>query len=95
MMTKYCDMNDQVFKADRPDELVRYLHEASYAQASSDAIFMQQMAGRVKSWADQDIRFSSCEEFVEDLIRVGYLKIVPDEDDTSKMEKDSDYDDKE
>jgi len=79
-MTKYQDNNGTIFEADTPEELVRYLHEASYAQAESDALFMEEMAGRIRFMSGQEVRHSSCEEFVQDLIKAKQLAIVEDEE---------------
>jgi hypothetical protein len=91
-MTVYKDINHQVYEADSAEELVRHLHESSYAQAADDFKFMKEMAGRVEFTTNQLIRCSSPREFVDDLIKIGFLNVdqeKKDEEDKDEKEEDS------
>ena len=48
--------------------------------SSNDKEFMKQMASRIRFTMNQDVRCDSAEQFVTDLLTIGYLKIVPDEE---------------
>ena len=72
----YMTNDGERYAASSPEELVSQLHDASYAPAKSDAEFMRQMAERAKAVTGSDVRHSSAEEFVGDLIAVGWMKAV-------------------
>jgi hypothetical protein len=77
------------YRVDNLAHLVSSMHDDSYAHAATDTIFMKEMAERVKFTTDQEIRSDSVENFVEDLISIGYLKEVNDND-SADEDKDED-----
>lgn len=76
---KYLTINEEKFSADRADELVNLMHDASLTRAANDTEFMKQLAGRLKFMTGQDVRVDDAEVFVADLINCGYLKPVADD----------------
>ena len=62
-------------------ELVISLHDDSYAKAPTDAQFMREMAERAEAATDATVRSNTIDNFIADLLTIGYLKEVRDEED--------------
>jgi hypothetical protein len=73
-MTKYVTINGDEYVVDSIGELVSAMHDNSYAHAPSDSQFMREMAERVKFSTSSEVRSDTCENFVSDLMSIGYLK---------------------
>jgi len=71
---KYVTPSGQVYTADSDEELVSLLHEGSYVQCESDDEFMKAMARRVKLQMGSEVSTADAHAFVQDLIKVGFLK---------------------
>lgn len=59
-------------------ELVRVLHKASYSPASNDAEFMRQLSEQTMFATGKVIRFDTPDRFVEDLLKAGLIKAIPE-----------------
>ena len=68
-----------VLQAKNAAELVTMLHSSSYSQAENDQAWMQQTAERTEEQTGSTIRTASPAFFVHDLIQLGLLKEL-DED---------------
>lgn len=69
------------YRAQDAADLVHQLHESSYSPCDSDEEFMDEMATRVKMTMGREVSSACAEDFVSDLISVGFLKEKrPDED---------------
>jgi hypothetical protein len=77
-MTTYLTIDEDTFVADRADELVSLMRDASLIAAASDVEFMKQRASREAFNSGAVIRTDTAENFVADLITSGYLKITAD-----------------
>ena len=68
-------MNDgTLYKADTPKELVRIMHETSFAPAEDDETWMEEVAKRTWQQTGTPVRFGTAREFIEDLIHIGLMK---------------------
>lgn len=73
-MTTY-KFDDQTIEASSVGELVRKMHESSWAQSGDDRDFMRSIADRLVLQSSLDIRCDTAENFVEDLIKYDVLKV--------------------
>jgi hypothetical protein len=61
--------------AETPKDFVQALRNSSFAESEDVFDYMNGFAERAYEMDSHYIRSSSCEEFVEDLVSVGYLTI--------------------
>ena len=61
-----------------PSEIVAQLNAGSLAHAKSDAAYMNEAADRATMTTGVDVRFDTAENFLEDLAKVGLIKIMED-----------------
>lgn len=64
----------QQFTAEDAAALVKQLHAASFSPAPSDNEFMFQTAQRAAVQSGYAVRYSTPEDFVEDLLKIGFIK---------------------
>jgi hypothetical protein len=78
-------IDDEIFAAGTPEELVEMMALASYGEAGAveEVVpeFVAQTAARVRALTGAQIRVGSARELLEDLLREGYLKQLDDEPD--------------
>jgi hypothetical protein len=67
---------DEVFTADSWDDLVGQLKLTNFSQPQDKAELMERVAWRIKQWQGEGIKFGTCEEFIRELDRVGFLTIM-------------------
>lgn len=76
-MKIYKTEDGSLIQAASPVQVVNQLREGSRFDDSPDNVsFMTSFAGRSKVWSGKDLHFSNEEEFVAELLRIGYLKQV-------------------
>jgi len=78
---KFVTADGRVYAVENIGELVSTMHDDSFAHSTTDTLFMEAMAKRVEASTDQHVRSDSVEHFVADLLAVGYLKEIPDDND--------------
>jgi hypothetical protein len=71
---KYQTEDGIVLKANNAEELVRQLHETSWAPAESDEAWMEEVAKRTWQSRGKTLRWGTAAEFVEDMVAAGMLK---------------------
>jgi hypothetical protein len=75
---KYEMLGGGIIKAANAKEIIGALRFSSFAPMSSEEIFMKEMSERCKFYNDAIVRVDAQENFVEDLIRFGFLWEVAD-----------------
>ena len=83
-MTRYRDRDGMELEAANATEVVSILRDASWYPAESDQIFMESMAKRAFEQTGKPVRFSSPDEFLEDILKIGLIEEVKVRDELSK-----------
>lgn len=76
-MTKYQIANDQTYEAQDATELVGKMHAAAFTEAADDKAYMLDVAERMQKQNGVVVRTTSHTEFVEDLVKHGFVKVMP------------------
>ena len=71
---RYQTPSGVVFEANNAEEVVRQLHELSFAPAEDDAAWMQECAKRTNQVNQKIIRWDTAAHFVADLIEAELLQ---------------------
>ena len=71
-MNKY-RMDGMILTAHSPEDLVRQMHQTSFAPAEDDFAWMEQVAKRTFQSTGSTVRWGSAREFVSDMINAGQL----------------------
>ena len=66
----------EVFTADSWDDLVGQLKLTNFSQPQDKAELMERVAWRIEQWQGEGIKFGTCEDFIRELDRVGFLEIT-------------------
>lgn len=69
-------IDDQTFEVKSAAELVRQMHNTSFAPAENDRAFMEEYAKRIFIQTQKKIRFDKATNFVADMIEAGLIKQV-------------------
>jgi len=76
---KYTTPTGEVYLAQDAEDLVHQLREASFTPEVTDERYMAQMAKTYREASGDEVRSGSPREFVEDLVKVGFLKEEEDD----------------
>lgn len=68
--------SEHVHEAPDPAGIVRLMREHSFERSRTVLDYMEQVAERAKTQTGKDVRTSSAEAFVADLVSVGLLEEV-------------------
>jgi len=75
-------------------ELVTMMHSASYNQADNDEAWMRKTAELAEEQTGNKVRTYSAAVFVKDLIQLGLLKELDEDDETDDIAPNSEDEDK-
>lgn len=75
MKIKFTDNGEIIDVEDFP-ALVNYMNRSSHTPAINDDFYMREYARRAVISSNEDIRATSVQEFVEDLIQLGHIQIL-------------------
>ena len=73
---QYKTLDDAIFSASSPTDLVNQLRYVSWTPSSDINDFMQQMSKSCKLWNRAIIRTTDPDTFVADLIDSGFLTLI-------------------
>ena len=75
---KYRTEDGEVIEGASPDEIVKALRDGSrFASDQNEADYIEGFADRYREYSESLIRSDTSENFVADLLKVGYLQEVP------------------
>jgi hypothetical protein len=74
-VTTYITSNGDRIHAETSEDIVGELHGMSHTPATDDEAFMKEMSSRIKFMDNQIVRCDTTENFVADLLGIGFLKI--------------------
>ncbi|RPH72689.1 MAG: hypothetical protein EHM78_01960 [Myxococcaceae bacterium] len=74
-MTTYI-VDGRVVDAATPEALVRHMHRTSHSPVGDDTTWMKQAAERIVMQTGGEIRTSSFDDFVKDLLHIGLIELA-------------------